>query len=148
MSATLLERLLSFVDSSDPDACWEWRGNRHQQGYGFIKVNPRNLLAHRVSYELHVGPIPGGMVVCHQCDNPPCINPAHLRVGTQADNMRESVERGRHANAGKTHCLRGHPRTPENLSGTGSHRKCKICARASDRKSKARRKARLASQLN
>ena len=79
------------VDGLGP--CWEYRGARDPKNYGCMKM-PRRY-AHRVSYEHHVGPIGPGQVVRHRCDNPPCVNPAHLVVGTKGDNQRDMQERGR-----------------------------------------------------
>lgn len=80
--------------------CWDWRGKIHTEGYGVLnyREGPRRLhrLAHRVSYELFVGPIPAGMDVLHSCDRKVCVQPAHLRPGTQLENTREAVERGLH----------------------------------------------------
>jgi hypothetical protein len=82
------------------DGCWEWPGDRHARGYGVIGhgyVTRTRLLAHRVSYEIFHGPISDNLVVRHRCDNPPCVHPDHLEVGTQADNLRDMRERGRAA---------------------------------------------------
>lgn len=75
--------------------CIEWTGLKDRKGYGRIGVDGSTLAAHRVAYAEFVGPVPDGLVVRHKCDNPPCINPDHLEVGTQADNARDMVERGR-----------------------------------------------------
>ena len=77
------------------NGCWEICGTRHRQGYGVIGVSGHNKYAHRLAYETWVGAIPEGMVVRHKCDNPPCINPKHLELGNQKDNMRDRDERGR-----------------------------------------------------
>lgn len=75
--------------------CWEWTGSRHRNGYGqFYYRGP--AMAHRVSWELANGPVPDGMLVCHRCDNPPCVRPDHLFLGTQADNLVDMVSKGRH----------------------------------------------------
>ncbi len=75
--------------------CWIWEGSLSVQGYGQVRINKRLLRAHRVSYEGYVGEIPHGMQVCHRCDTPSCVNPAHLFLGTHADNHRDKVAKGR-----------------------------------------------------
>jgi len=75
--------------------CWVWGGNILGTGYGQVSVNGEMRSPHRFAYETWVGPIPEEMHVLHSCDNPPCINPLHLRVGTHADNMQDRKIRGR-----------------------------------------------------
>ena len=80
--------------------CWLWTGalaNRkgHRNAYGQLQRRGRLLLAHRVAYERAVGPIPDGMMVCHHCDQPRCIRPDHLFLGTPADNMHDMIDKGR-----------------------------------------------------
>lgn len=74
-----------------PSGCWEWSGYRNYDGYGKY----RQKSAHRVSFERFKGPIPEGMHVCHSCDNPPCVNPDHLWLGTREDNMRDRDQKNR-----------------------------------------------------
>lgn len=78
--------------------CWVWTGSMggSNNAYGQIVINGRKRLCHRVVYEAFNRPIPAGAVVMHSCDNPACCNPAHLRVGSQTDNLRDAVQKGRH----------------------------------------------------
>lgn len=75
--------------------CWEWTGNRNDEGYGRLWLDGRRVYAHRRSWELFMGPIPPGLCVLHRCDNPPCCNPEHLFIGTKGDNMRDAMSKGR-----------------------------------------------------
>jgi len=83
------------VTVGEPVQCWLWQGVYDRKGYGTIRRNGHHLGAHRVAYALMVGPIPDGLCVCHTCDTPHCCNPAHLFLGTQADNMRDCKQKGR-----------------------------------------------------
>lgn len=89
----VLDRLMSKVRKSS--TCWIWTGYSKNGRYGSIGVNNRAKQAHVVAYELFTGPIPVGMVVMHTCDNPRCVNPDHLKVGTMKDNMADCVQKGR-----------------------------------------------------
>lgn len=75
--------------------CWEWTGSYGQFGYGRMNVGSTTFSAHRLAWELLHGPIPTGLSVCHRCDNRGCIRPAHLFLGTTADNLRDMVQKGR-----------------------------------------------------
>jgi hypothetical protein len=77
------------------NGCWEWIGYYGSGGYGMMSRAGKNQRAHRISYEVYKGPIPKGMVVRHSCDNPACINPDHLTLGTQKDNVADREARGR-----------------------------------------------------
>ena len=90
-----LERFWSKVSKGGPDECWNWLAWCDSGGYGSISTTNGYTSAHRVSWELHKGPIPKGMHVLHSCDNPPCINPLHLFLGTQMDNMKDCIAKGR-----------------------------------------------------
>ncbi len=96
---SLRHKLLSSIDVR-PSGCWEWTRYRLPSGYGRIHIDGRMENAHRASYEEFVGPIPVGLHVLHACDNPPCINPAHLRVGTNAENVRDREARRARSRAG------------------------------------------------
>ena len=101
---TLVARFWAKVNKAD--GCWAWTGARHPHGYGLIKTMSGMSRAHRVSYELSKGEIPTGLMVRHECDNPGCVNPTHLVVGTARDNVRDRVDRGRSADRrGERHPL-------------------------------------------
>lgn len=97
--------------------CIVWRGKCLPGRAGGYGRSPRSTggRAHRWAYRLFHGQIPPGMLVMHVCDNPPCINPLHLRLGTSFDNQRDSVQKGRNARTKRTHCPRGHAYTWENI---------------------------------
>lgn len=85
------------TEHKDENECWEWIGSKKSFGYGQITIQYRNYSAHRVAYELYHGiTLNSNQHILHSCDNPSCVNPNHLHIGTHADNMREKVERKRH----------------------------------------------------
>lgn len=90
-----LVRLKKNIKQNPETFCWEWQGSLNQDGYGRMRINKKKVMCHRVSYELFVGPIPSGKIICHRCDNPRCVNPTHLFVGTDMDNARDSIQKGR-----------------------------------------------------
>lgn len=99
-----VKRFWSKVDKSGE--CWTWQASRNANGYGTFKLDRKAILAHRFAWLVANGTIPVGLLVCHSCDNPPCCNPAHLWVGTVADNARDMAAKGRSA-AQRHHVSRG-----------------------------------------
>jgi hypothetical protein len=129
----------SFADRIMPipfSGCWIWMGSvADKRGYGLVyrSDNKTRTGAHRYSWELHHGEIPAGMRVCHKCDIPSCVNPDHLFLGTDVDNIQDAITKGR-ANFGrhhrdKTHCPQGHEYTGQNLILYQGRRYCRACGR-------------------
>ena len=119
-----------------PSGCWEWVKSKDGNGYAFIKINQKQWRGHRYSWTLLKGPIPMGMNVLHKCDNPSCVNPSHLFIGTMLDNMRDCAKKGRFYGQRQTHCKWGHEFSKENTYiniGTGA-RVCRECRRNLQRK--------------
>lgn len=137
------------VDKSSSTAgCWLWLGSFVNNGYGRFKHGGKTYMAHRVSFELAGGTIPAGLELDHLCRNRGCVNPAHLEVVTSRTNVLrgETVVR---TNAEKTHCLKGHPLSGDNLFiRSDGRRRCRTCERASQQRlrSKPETKARHANE--
>jgi len=90
-NSILQKRFFSKFQKGSINECWNWMGCKNKKGYGYLGICGKNIRAHRFSYELHKGAIPKGLLVCHTCDNPSCVNPKHLWLGTNFDNMRDMV---------------------------------------------------------
>lgn len=134
MAKSLEQRFWEKVNKDGPGGCWLWTASfRNEQGYGQFGVSGRTVVAHRMSYELMVGPIPDGLVLDHLCRVRRCVNPAHLRPVTDRENILAPGALGiTKAMAEKTHCANGHEFTPENTARQGPdgrYRRCKTCNR-------------------
>jgi len=103
---TLEEAFLTYFRPGPFTECWEWAGSRTNQGYGRIWFQNEYYSAHRVSYERYYGPISDGLLVCHKCDNRPCVNPYHLFEGEYKDNMNDMYEKQRHAHGESQGCAK------------------------------------------
>ena len=131
----LAEKFEERVERGPHEACWLWRGSFYGNGYGRLGHGPDVLLAHRVSYELHVGPIPDGLTIDHLCRVPACVNPAHLEAVTFRENVLRGVSPPAQG-ARRTECPAGHPYTPDNLKTYKGcrGRMCLTCAREHQRR--------------
>lgn len=130
------------VKYDGPDGCWEWQGPRTPSGYGQMNTGRRgaSVRVHRLALHLAGRPVPANKVVDHLCSNPPCVNPKHLDIVSQATNM----ARGKHST--KRHCVHGHEFTEANTgwqksNGVVRGRYCRTCARARSKRDRAARKA-------
>lgn len=130
------------------DDCWEWAASKGSNGYGLIRSGSTRRCAHRVVYEMLVGPIPNGLELDHLCKNRGCVRPDHLESVTRAENIRRSDQNtvewqaaGMVAAAAarrcRTHCLRGHEFTPENTRTRGTSRICRACNSQAQRERRA-----------
>lgn len=125
------DRFWPKVDASGD--CWEWTAAKMKRGYGVFMHHRDDgtpvYYAHRIAWELLVGPIPGGMTIDHLCYNTSCVNPDHLEVVTMQENLRRTRWRPvAETNKRKTHCPRGHPYEGDNLVLYGKgYRRCKAC---------------------
>lgn len=141
----LAARFWSKVDKRGPDECWPWMGTRLRPGYGVMQVSGKRVRATRVSWSLHNGaPFPQDRIACHSCDNPNCVNPAHIWAGTHSENTRDMIAKGRHpkmrgqgspraprkrayGSMDRQTCLFGHPLLPSPYPSERHTRRCIIC---------------------
>lgn len=112
------------------NGCWIWEGQTSKKGYGIIWIRGGMVRAHRLSFLIANGHIDESLLVCHKCDNPSCINPAHLFLGTVKDNTMDAASKGRLYGQSKTHCNNGHEYTLTNTRiDKHGRRHCKACGR-------------------
>lgn len=99
----LIERFHEKWMLNEESGCWEWQAATMGRGYGFIKIpgTRKQINAHRLSYLIHYSSIPDDKIVCHSCDNPKCVKPSHLFLGTQSENLTDMKSKGRHLNGEK-----------------------------------------------
>jgi hypothetical protein len=136
---SLPQRMTGKYYIDETTGCWLWTGALTGSGYARMNHHGKHVTAHRAMYELVVGPVPKGLDLDHLCRMRRCINPAHLEPVTRAENLRRGIQAGVNViNAAKTHCLRGHPLSGDNvrLETTGS-RRCRTC----ERKRRAKKEA-------
>lgn len=140
------ERFLRLVSEEPNSGCWLWLGCTDPKGYGHFRLNGSICKAHRVAYELFVGPIPFGLQLDHLCRVKGCVNPAHLEAVTNSENQRRT--RGRRPlwglaaiEAKRTHCPQGHPYSESNTYRWRRQRRCRECNRLQAQKQRRKGKA-------
>jgi len=134
------------VSMGPESKCWDWLGAISRKGYGQFKYTNTMKSPHRISYEFFNGPFSSALHVLHKCDNPKCVNPRHLFLGTNQDNVDDKMRKGRHQSSSQTHCKSGHEFNEENTirskrsDGTKNYRRsCRKCNNISKKKYRAKK---------
>jgi len=123
ISSGLVRRFYSKIGKREDNECWTWKASKNSSGYGWIRINYRLFLAHRVSWEIHSGVIPEGKLILHKCNNRSCVNPQHLYVGDHTDNAQDvnKLKLSRHGvKAVKPYDIMKANSTPTQLSVKGA----------------------------
>lgn len=129
-----LEKFWAKVEKRGPDECWPWLGAKSSYGYGRFTLGGAQRPATRLAWEIENGsPFPSGKLACHTCDNPSCVNPAHIWPGTQSENLKDCVVKGRHKSVPTTECQRGHSMLTSNRAWTRKGYVCRECSRMKTR---------------
>ncbi len=134
----MTQELILRTVSVSAAGCWEWLGYRDQKGYGKVNRDGKMQGVHRISWHLFRGEIPAGMFICHHCDNPPCVNPDHLFVGTNQDNLNDMMAKG---GKWRDTCSHGHTMRLGTFyvrPGPNTQRVCLVCRRLNAKLYRAR----------
>jgi hypothetical protein len=134
-----MEKIMKKSVPEPNTGCWLWFGTSirvRNHEYGVMRINKRLKKSHRVSFEVFKSKIPDGLLVCHKCDTPLCVNPDHLFLGTNLDNNMDMIRKRRHHFHDRKECQRGHILSPENLviSKDGLVKRCRLCQRLAGKK--------------
>lgn len=145
MTEEQIARLWSKVKKGTQDECWPWNGALDQDGYGTMSVDGRQRRAHRLALIAVEISIPYGFVVDHKCRNRSCVNPEHLRVVTNRQNLLENSVAAAALNSQKTHCIHGHALDEINVTRrSDGNRRCRVCDAARNRAWRQRKKGSVA----